>query len=48
LVHDTPHFHEALAFDKSPWWGTVELIRRPTLGDNGAVLEAVKRLKEVL
>ena len=48
LVHDTPHFHEALAFDKSPWWDTVELIRRPTLGDNGAVLEAVKRLKEVL
>lgn len=48
LVHDTPHFHEALAFDKSPWWDTVELIRRPLLGETGAVKETIKGIKEVL
>ena len=27
IVHDTPHFHEG-TFGPSPWWSSVELIRR--------------------
>lgn len=45
IVHDKPHFHEGTKDTESPWWGSVEFIRRAALGNKGAVLEVAKRLE---
>lgn len=45
IVHDKPHFHEGMTDKESPWWGSVEFIRRPELGTAGAIAETAKRLE---
>lgn len=45
IVHDKPHFHEGMTDKESPWWGSVEFIRRPEYGTAGAVAETAKRLE---
>lgn len=47
IVHDKPHFHEGLT-GESPWWGSVEFIRRPEYGTEGAIAETAKRLEKFI
>ncbi|BAQ89130.1 putative glycosyltransferase [uncultured Mediterranean phage uvMED] len=47
IVHSTPHWHEGL-YGQSPYWKSVEFIRRQDLGVQKAVQITVKKVERYL
>ena len=47
IVHSTPHWHEGLKGD-SPYWKSVEFVRRQEIGVKKAVNTAVSKLEKYL
>jgi tetratricopeptide (TPR) repeat protein len=45
IVHDKPHFHEGVTGSESPWWGSVEFIRRSEMGTAKAIEQTARKLQ---